>query len=169
MSIRLDPYFSEPDITDLIERCAVHQGESDFTKFRSAWHPYLEAALALVSPNWSTAQRLYEQIYEEYFNDFKRPKRAFQTGSVIYLLAVGYSYLIQQSGDESLQQLSTHMFGGDRPEAMSQHEFYIVVFCAILRMPGLCVTPLLTACFPPSELRCAYSAKADKGHPCPAK
>jgi hypothetical protein len=150
MSSRLDS-FLEPDISDLIERCVKRGDESDFSKFRSAWHPQLEAALALVSPNWSMAQKLYDQIYDEYFDTFKHPKKAFQSSRKLYMLAVAFSYLIQQRGDEPLQQLLTHMLGENRPSRMTQHEFYIVIFCAILRRPPQCVTPLLLSAFLPAS------------------
>jgi hypothetical protein len=144
----LDSYFHEADIPDLIERCIAGGSESDFAKFRSAWHPHLEAALALVDPDWILTQKLYDQIYDAYFETFRRPKKTFQVNRHVYLLAVAYSYVIQQSGDEPLQQLLTHLLGSNQPLGISQHELYILVFCAILRSPGLCISPLLGACFP---------------------
>jgi hypothetical protein len=89
----LDSYFQEPDIEDLVQRCVTHGSESDFAKFRAAWHPHLEAALALVNPDWILTQTLYDQIYDAYFDTFRRTRKTFQANRHLYLLAVAYSYV----------------------------------------------------------------------------
>ena len=150
MAISLVFYPQEPNFTDLIERCCTDGKDAEFEEFRSAWHPYLEASLAMVGMDWNASVTLYEHIYDEYRNIFQRkrnPKLDYET----YLLAVAYSHLAHQRGERSLRRLLVQMFGENASKAMSEHELYTLVFCAVLRMRDGCASLLLNACLPTPE------------------
>ena len=138
-------YPREPDFDSLIGSCCGGSGDAEFQEFRSAWHPYLEAALALV--DGSVSERLHERIYEDY-------KTIFQSGHnraldyETYLLAVAFSRLAEERGDGSLRYLLERTFGRTVWRASERRDLYIWTFSAILRMPDGCTSVLLSACFP---------------------
>jgi len=148
MSLPHDPWFQEPDLHALIDRCLNGCADSDFAKFRSAWHPYLEAALALVDSDLILTKALYDKIYEAYLTSFRESKKALRTGRQHYLLALSYQHLLELRGEGALEQLLEHLLEPDTNPRMSKKELQILVFCAILCMPSQCISPLLTACFP---------------------
>jgi hypothetical protein len=147
------PHSQEANFPVLIKRCCAGGNDREFENFRSAWHPYLEAALALVGTGWTATERLYEPIYQEYRSIFQEynPHLDYE----IYLLAIGYSHLVQQRGDHMLRQLLTVIFGGSSENELSRHEVNTLVFCAILSMRDGCVSLLLNACFHPRRHRWA--------------
>jgi hypothetical protein len=140
-------YPPQPDFAALIHRCCDTGGDKEFKEFRSAWHPYMEAGLALVDVDWNATGKLYESIYGEYREIFREP---FNPGLdyETYLLAVAYSHLIEERGEQLLRQLLAQTLL-KLVKAMTPHEVNIVVFCAILRTPGSCVSQILRAAFPP--------------------
>lgn len=140
--------FLQVDVHVLVGRCC-EGGEREFAVFRAAWHPYLEAGLALVSGDWKTIEGLYEPIYAEYRQIVSKPIKPgvdYET----YLLAVGYAHLAEKIGDRSLRQLLEQMFGSV-PQTFSRHEVNILVLYAVLKAPDGCVSPLLHACCPAHE------------------
>src|SRR2546427_1488941 len=113
-------YPVEPDLTVLIHACCARGTDVEFSEFRSAWHPYLEAGLALVGANWNTTERMYGPIYGEYREKFNEPFN-YELDYETYFLAIGFSHVVKVMGDHALRELLVRMFD-NLPRRLTGHE-----------------------------------------------
>src|SRR5258708_5339694 len=113
--------FGEPAFAVLVQGCCIDASDGPFEEFRSAWHPYLEAAFAFVGADRSAADILYKDIYNEYRGVFRRghnPRIDYEC----YLLAIAYSFLVQKTGERRTRSLLVGLFAAGLPTRISTHE-----------------------------------------------
>jgi hypothetical protein len=132
-----------PDLMRLIVNCCLDNSDQAFERFQLAWNPYLEAALARFITDWKLARLVSNAAYTDYRNAFRKPFNP-DFDYRAYFVAIAYAHLLCFSGSLGLHLLLRRI--GVSPKGPGSD---VLIFCAIFRLPDVCVFDLLTQCFHP--------------------